>query len=67
VDPNWARLNRAELIRSSPSIIVDGLSVYNPRLDIANYADLAAWFKRYCVAGRAGLTSIYRLCDRAAP
>jgi 4-amino-4-deoxy-L-arabinose transferase-like glycosyltransferase len=67
VDPNWARLNRAELIRSSPSIIVDGLSAYNPRLDIATYGDLATWFKRYCLAGRTGLTSIYRLCDRAAP
>ena len=65
VDPDWARQNRAELIRSSlgpPSIIVDGLSAYNPRLDIQNYADLGDWFKRYCLAGRAGLTSVYRLC-----
>jgi hypothetical protein len=67
VDPDWARQNRAQLVRSSPSIIVDGLSAYNPRLDIAGYPDLAAWFKRYCLAGRTGLTSIYRLCDRAAP
>lgn len=62
VDPEWARQNRAELVRSSPSIIVDGLSAYNPRLDIANYPDLATWFKRYCLAGRAGLTTVYRLC-----
>jgi 4-amino-4-deoxy-L-arabinose transferase-like glycosyltransferase len=62
VDPDWARQNRAELVRSSPSIIVDGLSAYNPRLDIANYDDLAPWFKRYCLAGRAGLTTVYRLC-----
>ncbi len=67
VDADWARQNRAELVRSSPSIIVDGLSAYNPRLDIANYPDLATWFKRYCLAGRAGLTTVYRLCDRAAP
>ena len=65
VDSDWARQNRAELVRSSPSIIVDGLSAYNPRLDIANYDDLATWFKRYCLAGRAGLTTVYRLC--AAP
>ena len=62
VDPDWARQNRAELARSSPSIIVDGLSAYNPRLNLANYDDLAAWFKRYCLAGRAGLTTVYRLC-----
>jgi 4-amino-4-deoxy-L-arabinose transferase-like glycosyltransferase len=67
VDPDWARQNRAELMRSSPSIIVDGLSAYNPRLNIANYDDIAAWFKRYCLAGRKGLTNVYRLCDRAAP
>ena len=67
VDPNWARQNRAELTRSSPSIIVDGLSAYNPRLNIANYDDLASWFKNYCLAGRAGRTTVYRLCDRAAP
>ena len=51
----------------SPSFIVDGLSAYNPRLNIANYGDLATWFKRYCLAGRAGLATVYRLCDRAAP
>jgi hypothetical protein len=62
VDPEWARENRAELIRSSPAIIADGLSAYNPRLDIRHYADLADWFQRYCPAGRAGLTSVYRLC-----
>src|SRR5581483_6637511 len=44
VDPEWARRNRTELARSSPSILVDGLSAYNPRLNIADYPDLAAWF-----------------------
>jgi len=62
VDPTSARLNRAELLQSLPSILVDGLSAYNPQLDIASYADLAAWFKRYCLAGRAGGTAVYRLC-----
>ena len=47
VDPGWARQNRAELLRSSPSILVDGLSAYNLRLDIRNYPDLAAWFRQY--------------------
>ena len=67
VDPDWARQNRAELLRSSPSIVVDGLSAYNSRLDIGNYPDLAAWFQRYCLAGRVGLTSVYQLCTRASP
>jgi hypothetical protein len=62
VDPAWAFRNRAELSRSSPAFIVDGLSTYNSRLDIAGYPDLAAWFKRYCLAGRAGLTTVYQLC-----
>jgi len=62
VDPEWARQNRAELTRSSPTIIVDGLSAYNPQLDIRNYADLADWFQRYCPAGSAGGTTIYRIC-----
>jgi hypothetical protein len=62
VDPAWALRNRAELTRSSPTFILDGLSTYNSRLDIAGYPDLAAWFKRYCLAGRAGLTTVYRLC-----
>ena len=63
VDPDWARQNRAELTRSFPSFIVDGLSAYNPRLDIRDDPELAAWFKHYCLAGRAGLTTVYRLCD----
>jgi 4-amino-4-deoxy-L-arabinose transferase-like glycosyltransferase len=62
VDPAWALRNRADLTRSSPTFILDGLSAYNSRLDIAGNPDLAAWFQRYCLAGRAGLTTVYRLC-----
>jgi hypothetical protein len=64
VDAEWARLNRQELIRSSPSVIVDGLSAYNSGLDIAKFADLQEWFQRYCLAGRVGGTAIYRRCGR---
>ena len=64
-DAAWTPIGRGRTGRSCsavhPSIIVDGLSAYNPRLDIGNYADLGDWFKRYCLAGRAGLTSVYRL------
>jgi len=64
VDPDWASRNRAKLVRSSPSIIADGLSAYNPRLDITRYPDLTAWLKRYCLvgSGRIGGVSVYRLC-----
>jgi hypothetical protein len=62
VDPDWATRNRAELVHSSPSILVDGLSAYNPRLDIGGYNNLADWFKRYCLAGRVGGTAVYQLC-----
>ena len=64
VDAEWARLNRQELIRSAPSVIVDGLSAYNSSLDIARFPDLQEWFQRYCPAGRAGGTAVYRLCAR---
>ena len=62
VDPEWARRNRAELVSSSPaimpSIIVDGLSAFNPRLDIAGYPDLTAWFRRYFLACSAVGTGV---------
>jgi hypothetical protein len=64
VDAEWARLNRQELVRSSPSVIVDGLSAYNSGLDIAKFPDLQEWFKLYCPAGRVGGTAVYRLCAR---
>jgi hypothetical protein len=63
VDPDGARQNRAELLHSSPAIIVDGLSAYNPQLDIRNYDDLAAWFRQYCLADTVGLTTVYRRCE----
>jgi hypothetical protein len=62
VAPELARENRLELSRSSPSIILDGLSAYNPRLDIHNFPELSAWLAHYCVALRARNITIYRRC-----
>ncbi len=62
-DPEWARRNRRELLSSHPTFLVDGLSLYNPRLDIHVYPDLAPWLANYCPAGRAGLTIVYRVCQ----
>jgi hypothetical protein len=66
-DPAWAARNRRELLSSQPTFLVDGLSLYNPRLDIHLYADLAPWLAQYCPAGRAGLTIVYRVCAPTAP
>jgi hypothetical protein len=54
--------NRRELVKTSPSFLVDGLSQYNPRLDIHRYPELALWLSQYCEAARAGLTIVYRYC-----
>jgi hypothetical protein len=65
VSTPWARDNRQELLHApAPTFMVDGLSLYNPELDIHRYADLAQWLAQYCVAGRAGGTTVYRLCNR---
>jgi hypothetical protein len=60
VDPDGASRNRLELSRERPTFLVDGLSQYNPKLDIHLYPELADWLKQYSVAGRAGATIIYR-------
>jgi len=54
------RERRAELARSAPSFILDGLGLYNPRLTIGNYPDLRKWLGNYREAGRTGGTVIYR-------
>jgi len=63
LDAEEAARNRMELSRMAPTILVDGLSAYNPQLDIRNFSDLAEWFARYCVvdSSPAGL-KVYRLC-----
>jgi hypothetical protein len=65
IDKEWARRNRQELSQEQPTFLVDGLSQYNPRLDVHGYPELAAWLKQYCEAGRAGATIVYRRCDAA--
>jgi hypothetical protein len=63
VDRDWARGNREELSQETPTFLVDGLSRYNPRLDIHGYPELAAWLTQYCEVGRAGAMIVYRRCD----
>jgi hypothetical protein len=68
VAPEWARENRNELARAGPSFrptfLVDGLSLYNPKLALGSYPDVASWFDQYCPLARAGLTIVYEPCRR---
>ena len=52
--------HRAELARSSPTFVIDGLSLYNPQLAIGNYPELRDWFAHYGEVGRSGQSVIYR-------
>lgn len=68
LDPTWSNENQEKLVLTSPTIIVDGLSAYNPDLDIHNFSRLRKWFSRYCVAGTAGRgMTIYRICSEIEP
>ncbi|HEX8984672.1 MAG TPA: hypothetical protein VF767_04550, partial [Bryobacteraceae bacterium] len=60
VAPAWAAQHRAELARSHPSVVVDGLAAFNPALAITAYPDLRAWLARYKEVGRAGSAIVYR-------
>ena len=60
VETEAPRARRAELARSAPTFILDGLGLYNPRLAIGNYPDLRAWLVSYRELGRTGGTVIYR-------
>lgn len=63
VAADWARRNREELVRAeAPDFLVDGLSHYNPGLNIHLYPELARWLAQYCLVGRAGATELYRRC-----
>ena len=50
---------RAELARSHPTIVMDGLGPINPRLAIGAYADLGPWLAQYREVARTDLTVIY--------
>lgn len=58
--PELTRANRAELAQSRPTMILDGLGPYNPKLAIGNYEDLRPWFSQYRAVGRSGMTILYK-------
>jgi hypothetical protein len=61
--PDQARANRAELIRSRPTFIMDGLGRYNPKLAIRAYEDLRQWLSRYDEVGHSGGTILYKAAN----
>lgn len=54
-----ASRRRADLARSNPTFVLDGLGLYNPQLAITNYPDLREWLAHYQEVGRKGQTIIY--------
>jgi Dolichyl-phosphate-mannose-protein mannosyltransferase len=54
-----AKRRRVQLAASRPTIVVDGLGPYNPRLALSRFADLRGWLSRYHEVARAGQTVIY--------
>jgi hypothetical protein len=61
VETEAASRRRAELARSHPKFVLDGLGLYNPQLAITNYPDLREWLAQYREVGRRGQTVIYEL------
>ena len=55
------RAHRAELARTRPALIMDGLGLFNPRLAMTQYPDLSAWLAQYHEVARTSLTVIYKL------
>jgi hypothetical protein len=50
---------REELARSTPDIVVDGLSLYNPALAMRNYSELKPWILQYREVARTRGTIVY--------
>ncbi len=50
---------RAELARSQPDILIDGLSLYNPALSMDKYDELRLWLTDYREVARTGGTIVF--------
>jgi hypothetical protein len=59
----WTAAHRAELARSRPTFLVDGLGPYNPHLAVTEYPDLSNWLSLYAPVAGTRFTRIYRLRD----
>ncbi len=61
VAADFLEANRAELARSRPVWVVDGLGLYNPSLALDRQPYLAAWLSQYREVGRTGFSILYHL------
>ena len=61
VTADFLEENRAELIRSRPTWVVDGLGPFNDSLALAKQESLAAWFAQYREVARTRFSILYRL------
>jgi hypothetical protein len=61
--PEVAAINRAELVRSRPAFVVDGLGPMNRGLAITEYPDLREWLARYETAWSSNLCIVYKRRD----
>jgi hypothetical protein len=59
--PEFTAPNRAELIASRPTWVIDGLGPYNPALALDRQAYLAGWLSRYQPVARTNFSILYRL------
>jgi hypothetical protein len=55
-----AQARRRELAESTPTFIMDGLGLYNPKLAISRYPELRTWFAQYREVARTMGIVIYR-------
>jgi hypothetical protein len=60
VEREAAARRRAELARTRPDWVLDGIGPYNPRLAVTRYPELREWMKEYRLAGTVGMTVVYR-------
>jgi hypothetical protein len=66
VAADFTLANREELARSKPTLVMDGLSLYNPALSMDHYADLRSWLANYREVARTRTIVIYRLLSAPA-
>jgi len=61
VAAEFTRPNREELAQSRPTLLMDGLSLYNPALAMDRYPELRPWLANYREVARTRTIVIYRL------
>ena len=61
IAPDFTAPNRAELIASRPTWVVDGLGPFNPPMAIANQPYLRPWLDQYKEVARTQFSLLYRL------